>query len=145
MSDGTSTATPGGGKKAPGETQGKMEKIVSLAKRRGLVFQSSEIYGGLSSCWDYGPVGVELKRNVKDAWWREMVWSRGDEIHVWSWFTIPGPFSGSLGAFTFFHTVHVWCSRVIIIGTLLHIGGVYKHAAFNQDGTFSKMLIASRE
>jgi cytochrome b561 len=74
-----------------------------------------------------------------------MVWSRGDAIHVWNWFAIPGPFADSIGAFTFFHTVHVWCSRVIIIGTLLHIGGVYKHAAFNQDGTFSKMLIASRD
>jgi urease beta subunit len=42
------------------------------------------------------------------------------------------------------HTVHVWCSRVIIIGTVLHLGGVYKHAAFNQDGTFGKMLVAAR-
>lgn len=51
----------------------KMSKIISLAKRRGFVFQSSEIYGGLKGCWDYGPLGVELKRNVKDAWWRETV------------------------------------------------------------------------
>ncbi len=80
MSDATSTNAPEAKKTAAGEPQGKMEKIVSLAKRRGLVFQSSEIYGGLSSCWDYGPVGVELKRNVKDAWWREMVWSRGDVL-----------------------------------------------------------------
>ncbi len=49
-----------------------MEKIVSLSKRRGFVFQSSEIYGGLNSCWDYGPLGVELKRNVKNAWWNSM-------------------------------------------------------------------------
>jgi len=49
-----------------------MDKIVSLAKRRGFVFQSSEIYGGLSSAWDYGPMGVELKRRVQDFWWREM-------------------------------------------------------------------------
>jgi hypothetical protein len=47
-----------------------MEKLVSLAKRRGYVFQSSEIYGGTGSVWDYGPLGVELKRNVKEAWWR---------------------------------------------------------------------------
>ena len=46
-----------------------MEKLVSLAKRRGFVFQSSEIYGGLGSVWDYGPLGVELKKNVKDRWW----------------------------------------------------------------------------
>jgi len=55
-----------------------MEKIVNLAKRRGFTFQSSEIYGGLSSCWDYGPIGIALKRNVKDAWWRAMVESRAD-------------------------------------------------------------------
>jgi glycyl-tRNA synthetase len=55
-----------------------MDKLVSLAKRRGFVFQSSEIYGGLGSVWDYGPLGVELKRNVKDRWWRAMVQSRDD-------------------------------------------------------------------
>jgi glycyl-tRNA synthetase len=49
-----------------------MEKIVSLCKRRGFVFQSSEIYGGLGACYDYGPLGVELKRNIKDAWWNFM-------------------------------------------------------------------------
>ncbi len=49
-----------------------MEKIVSLAKRRGYVFQSSEIYGGLNGCWDYGPLGVELLRNIKDSWWQAM-------------------------------------------------------------------------
>jgi len=51
-----------------------MEKIVSLAKRRGFVFQSSEIYGGLNGCWDYGPLGVELLRNVKDQWWHTMTY-----------------------------------------------------------------------
>ncbi len=55
-----------------------MEKLVSLAKRRGYVFQSSEIYGGTGSVWDYGPLGVELKRNVKEAWWRSMVHERDD-------------------------------------------------------------------
>ncbi|MBW3630910.1 MAG: glycine--tRNA ligase [Gemmatimonadetes bacterium] len=55
-----------------------MEKLVSLAKRRGYVFQSSEIYGGTGSVWDYGPLGVELKRNVKEAWWRTMVHERDD-------------------------------------------------------------------
>ncbi len=57
-----------------------MDTIVSLCKRRGFVFQSSEIYGGLASCWDYGPVGVELKRNVKNAWWNSVVASRGDVV-----------------------------------------------------------------
>jgi glycyl-tRNA synthetase len=55
-----------------------MEKLVSLAKRRGFVFQSSEIYGGLGSVWDYGPLGVELKRNLKERWWRSMVSERDD-------------------------------------------------------------------
>ena len=55
---------------------GDMEKLLSLSKRRGFVFQSSEIYGGLSSTWDYGPLGVELKRNVKEDWWRSVVVSR---------------------------------------------------------------------
>ncbi|MBM2841730.1 MAG: glyS1, partial [Bacteroidetes bacterium] len=49
-----------------------MEKIVSLCKRRGFVFQSSEIYGGLNGCWDYGSLGVELLRNIKEQWWRTM-------------------------------------------------------------------------
>ncbi|QDV91130.1 Glycine--tRNA ligase [Phycisphaerae bacterium RAS2] len=51
----------------------KMEKIVALCKRRGFIFQSSEIYGGINGFWDYGPLGVELKRNIKDAWWNDMV------------------------------------------------------------------------
>jgi glycyl-tRNA synthetase len=50
-----------------------MEKLVSLAKRRGYVFASSEIYGGFGSTWDYGPLGAELIRNVKEAWWRDVV------------------------------------------------------------------------
>ncbi|MDD5746677.1 MAG: glycine--tRNA ligase [Candidatus Omnitrophica bacterium] len=55
-----------------------MEKIVSLCKRRGFIFPSSEIYGGLASTWDYGPLGVELKRNVKNAWWKAVVHGRED-------------------------------------------------------------------
>src|SRR5262245_60787310 len=50
-----------------------MDKLVSLCKRRGFIFQSSEIYGGLNGFWDYGPLGVELKKNIKDAWWQDMV------------------------------------------------------------------------
>jgi len=57
-----------------------MEQVVNLCKRRGFVFPASEIYGGLGSCWDYGPLGVELKRNVKDAWWRAMVHTRRDVV-----------------------------------------------------------------
>src|SRR3954470_7503138 len=58
----------------------RMEKIVSLCKRRGFIFQSSEIYGGLNGSWDYGPLGVELKRNLKDYWWRRMVHERDDVV-----------------------------------------------------------------
>jgi len=57
-----------------------MEKIVSLCRRRGFIFPSSEIYGGLSSCWDYGPLGVELKRNIKEAWWQAVVQQRDDMV-----------------------------------------------------------------
>jgi len=57
-----------------------MEAITSLAKRRGIVFPSSEIYGGLRSSWDYGPLGAELKNNVKRAWWRSMVQLRADVV-----------------------------------------------------------------
>ena len=59
-----------------------MDKIVSLCKRRGFIFPSSEIYGGLGSCWDYGPMGVELKRNVKNAWWRTIVQERDDVVGI---------------------------------------------------------------
>src|ERR1700678_2052037 len=58
----------------------KMEKIVALCKRRGFIFQSSEIYGGLNGAWDYGPLGVELKRNLKDYWWKCMTQMRDDIV-----------------------------------------------------------------
>jgi len=57
-----------------------IETITSLAKRRGFAFQSSEIYGGLGSVWDYGPLGVELKNNIKRAWWRSVVYERDDMV-----------------------------------------------------------------
>ncbi|MCZ6572079.1 MAG: glycine--tRNA ligase [Planctomycetota bacterium] len=57
-----------------------MEKLVSLCKRRGFIFQASEIYGGFESTWDYGPLGVELKRRIADAWWRDVVTGREDVV-----------------------------------------------------------------
>ncbi len=57
-----------------------MERIVALCKRRGFIFPSSEIYGGINGFWDYGPLGVELKRNLKDAWWKDMVHAREDMV-----------------------------------------------------------------
>lgn len=59
-----------------------MKNIISLAKRLGFVYQSGEIYGGLQSAWDYGPLGVELKRNITELWWHEMVRSRSDVVGV---------------------------------------------------------------
>ncbi len=61
-------------KKAPAV----MDKLVSLSKRRGFIFQSSEIYGGINSCYDYGPLGVEMKKNIKELWWKSMVYERDD-------------------------------------------------------------------
>lgn len=55
-----------------------MDKLVSLCKRRGFIFQSSEIYGGINSCWDYGPLGIELKKTIKELWWKAMVYERDD-------------------------------------------------------------------
>ena len=83
--------------------QGDMDKVLSLSKRRGFLFQSSEIYGGLNATWDYGPLGVELKRNVKDAWWRSVVQTRVDMVgldsailmHPQVWVT-----SGHVGSFS---------------------------------------------
>ena len=57
-----------------------MDKLVSLCKRRGFIFPSSEVYGGINGFWDYGPLGVELKRNIKDAWWRDNVRMRDDMV-----------------------------------------------------------------
>jgi glycyl-tRNA synthetase len=82
---------------------GNLETIVSLSKRRGFVFPSSEIYGGINAVWDYGPLGVELKNNVKRAWWRAMVQEREDVVgldagilmHPQVWVT-----SGHVGSFS---------------------------------------------
>ena len=60
------------------ERRDMMDKLVALCKRRGFIFPSSEIYGGINSCWDYGPLGVELKNNIKAWWWRSMTWHRDD-------------------------------------------------------------------
>src|SRR5580658_7895054 len=57
-----------------------MEKIVSLCKRKGFIFQSSEIYGGINGFWDYGPLGAELKRNLRETWWRAMTREREDVV-----------------------------------------------------------------
>jgi len=63
---------------AKNKTQTVMDKLVSLTKRRGYVFRSSEVYGGINSCYDYGPLGVELKKNIKELWWKAFVYERDD-------------------------------------------------------------------
>src|SRR6059058_4094749 len=75
-------SAPSDSQRPPSPSYGaaSMEKIVSLCKRRGFIFQSSEIYGGLNGLWDYGPLGVELKRNLKNYWWRVMVYERDDVV-----------------------------------------------------------------
>ena len=59
-------------------SQAKMEDIISLCKRRGFIYQGSDVYGGLSGTWDYGPLGVQLKRNIMNLWWRRFVDERDD-------------------------------------------------------------------
>ncbi len=67
---------------SPAEPTNLMESLVSLAKRRGFIYASSEIYGGLNGFFDYGPLGVELKRNIRDCWWRDMVHRRDDVVGI---------------------------------------------------------------
>ncbi len=69
MTDSVAPASPS----APAPVAKTMEAIVALCRRRGFIFQSSEIYGGINGFWDYGPLGVELKRNLKEAWWHDIV------------------------------------------------------------------------
>jgi len=59
-----------------------MDKIISLCKRRGFIFPSSEIYGGMANTWDYGPLGVELKNNIKQMWWKKFVQDRDDVVGI---------------------------------------------------------------
>src|SRR5258708_8311550 len=77
-------SAPSDSQRPPSPTSGaaRMEKIVSLCKRRGFIFQSSEIYGGLNGLWDYGPLGVELKRNLKNYWRRVMVHEPDDVVGI---------------------------------------------------------------
>ena len=60
------------------EVNAKMEDIISLSKRRGFIYQGSEIYGGLAGTWDYGPLGITLKNNIRNLWWKTFVTDRED-------------------------------------------------------------------
>ena len=81
----------------------KLDNVISLAKRRGFVFPSGEIYGGTRSAWDYGPYGVELKENIKRQWWKWMVSGREDVVGLDSSIILPREVwvaSGHVGVFT---------------------------------------------
>ncbi len=73
MSEQTPSPSPSKSPAPKAPTGSKMDRLVALCKRRGFIFQSSEIYGGINGFWDYGPLGVELKKNLKDAWWHDIV------------------------------------------------------------------------
>lgn len=88
-----------------------MEKIVSLCKRRGFIFQSSEIYGGLSSSWDYGPLGAELKRNVKNAWWKANIHQRDDMLGQDSAILMHPKVWEASGHISNFHDILIDCKK----------------------------------
>ena len=86
-----------------------IDSVVNLAKRRGLVYQSGEIYGGTKSAWDYGPLGVELKENVKRQWWRSVVTSRDDVVGLDSSIILPREVWVASGHVEVFHDPLVEC------------------------------------
>jgi hypothetical protein len=87
-----------------------MEKLTSLCKRRGFVFQSSEIYGGLNSCYDYGPLGIELKNNIKNVWWRAMTYHH-DNIEGVDASILMHPRSGKRPATSPASSIRWWIAR----------------------------------
>lgn len=95
---------------SPGDND-VMEKLVSLCKRRGFIFPSSEIYGGLNGFWDYGPLGVELKNNVKQAWWQDCVQARDDTVGVDSSIILNPRVWEASGHLTSFHDPMVDCKQ----------------------------------
>ena len=87
----------------------KIDTIVALAKRRGFVFASGEIYGGTRSAWDYGPLGVELKENLKRQWWKAVVTSREDVVGIDSSVILPRQVWVASGHVSAFHDPLVEC------------------------------------
>ena len=105
-----------------------LEKVVNLCKRRGFVFQSAEIYGGFRSTYDYGPLGVLMLRNVKQAWWRSMVQLRDDVVGLDASILTPPPVWEASGHLANFTDPLVDCKacqeRVAIDDLLDHLRGV---------------------
>lgn len=91
--------------------EGVMEKIVSLCKRRGIIFQGSDIYGGLSGTWDYGPLGAEMLHNIKEAWWKHFVKSRDDMFGISTSTLMPEAVWKASGHLDGFHDPLVECSK----------------------------------
>ena len=89
----------------------KMDKIISLCKRRGFIFHTAEIYGGLSASYDYGPLGVELKNNIKKLWWKEIVQKRDDVVGLDSAILTPGIVWEASGHLESFHDPLVECRK----------------------------------
>jgi len=88
-----------------------MDKIISLCKRRGFIFPSAEIYGGFSASYDYGPLGIELKNNIKKIWWREMVQKRNDVMGLDSSILTPKIVWEASGHLASFHDPLVECKK----------------------------------
>src|ERR1700742_2680191 len=88
----------------------RVETVISLCKRRGFVFPSGEIYGGTRSAWDYGPLGVELKANIKREWWRTMVHRRDDVVGLDSSVILPRQVWEASGHVATFHDPRVECT-----------------------------------
>lgn len=124
----------------------EMEKLVSLAKRRGFIFPGSDIYGGLANSWDYGPLGSELKKNIKDAWWKRFVTSREDMVgidaalvmnpKVWEASGHLANFSDPLTECTSCHTRYR-ADQIDLASACAHCG---KKGTFTEPAQFNMML-----
>src|SRR6186713_3759667 len=89
----------------------RLDKVVNLCKRRGFVFPSGEIYGGTRSAWDYGPLGVELKENIKKQWWRSIVTEREDIVGLDSSVILPRQVWVASGHLQAFHEPLIECTN----------------------------------
>ncbi|MFN8388842.1 MAG: glycine--tRNA ligase [Bdellovibrionota bacterium] len=111
-----------------------LDPIVALAKRRGFIFLSSEIYGGLASCYDYGPLGAELKRNVKDAWWRSMVRLRDDVVGLDASIIMHPKVWEASGHVAGFHDPLVECAKCKLRVRADHIDSTVPKCNASKDG-----------
>src|SRR5262245_16359985 len=111
-----------------------LDPIVSLAKRRGFIYPSSEIYGGLISCYDYGPMGAEVKRNVKDAWWRSMVRLRDDIVGLDASISMHPRVWEASGHISGFHDPLVECEKCKLRVRADHLDSTVPRCPASKDG-----------